>query len=94
MYFPNSPSMLLILDLVLQAKKKAGRADLAALSVSILPVKMRVEVAIIPRSPLGHLHNFLTTIDESIKLPVLIKEADTLLKAHPNGNSVGLVLNR
>ena len=70
--FQNSPSALLILDLVLQAKKRAGRADLAALSVSVLPVKMRVEVAIRRRSPFGHLHNFLTAIDESIKLPVLI----------------------
>ena len=63
------------------------------MSVDVLPVEMRVEVAIIPSSPLGNLHDFVTGTDESFELPVPAGKPNAFTEADPSGRSMGLVLD-
>ena len=48
----HAPGALIIVCLVLQAKEEASRADHAFVGTGILTVEVRVEVAVVPRSPL------------------------------------------
>ena len=80
--------------LVLKAEEEAGRTNLAVMGVCILPVEMRVEVTIVPRSPLRNLHDLVTGSGESFKLPVLDCKSSALTQADADGRSVRLVLDR
>ena len=76
--------------LVLKAEEEAGRANLAVMGVCVLPVEMRVDVTIVPSSPLGNLHDLATGSDESFKLR---SKTSALTQADTDGRSVCLVLD-
>ena len=79
--------------LVLKAEEEAGRANLAVMGVCVLPVEMRVEVTIVPSSPLGNLHDLVTGSDESFKLPMPGCKTSALTQADTDGRNVCLVLD-